>query len=518
MKKVLSSILFFIIVITCMLSLSSCKKGFIFAVETPEGLTVKQGIFYDGYSVTGRDDSKEEQLVIGNNYNGKNITKIGKKAFADDKDLRIAVIPSSVKVIENQAFENCINLICVYIGYAENGENIVLDGNKSKLERIDKRVFAYCAQLTHIFYNGTMADFKAISKDISAVNCWHRETVEPLTIVCSDGSLEYRWQRKDAPVEIPKEPEKPLSKGLEFTLNDDKTGYDLSGLGSCKDADIVIPSTYNGKKVTGIKHKAFIVNYSNNHSIKSIYIPDTVTSIDPYAFTPCKALKTISVPDSVTSIGEGAFDGCDSLQFNEYGNALYVGNENNPYLVLVGPKNSSVTSITLHEKTKIEPIRNNYLKFAYVAQFNVPESNGYFKSIDGNLYSKDGKTLLKYAAAKKNTSFTVPSHVETIDCYAFSGSNFLKNVVISNGVKTIQDFAFINCSSLTKLTVPSSVTYIGIGWYCGCTSFERVDFAGTVQRWKEIDYDDPDVIIGLEISPHTIYCSDGKIERFYYFE
>lgn len=48
-----------------------------------------------------------------------------------------------------------------------------------------------------------------------------------------------------------------------------------------------------------------------------ITIPDSVTSIDDWAFWGCKELTSITIPDSVTSIGAGAFQGCEGLKSQE---------------------------------------------------------------------------------------------------------------------------------------------------------------------------------------------------------
>ena len=45
----------------------------------------------------------------------------------------------------------------------------------------------------------------------------------------------------------------------------------------------------------------------------SYIIPDSVTSIGPYAFAECAGLTGVTIPDSVTSIGETAFYLCRSL-------------------------------------------------------------------------------------------------------------------------------------------------------------------------------------------------------------
>ena len=46
---------------------------------------------------------------------------------------------------------------------------------------------------------------------------------------------------------------------------------------------------------------------------QSTIIPNSVTSIGPYAFEGCIALTSINIPDAVTSIGRMAFRGCSAL-------------------------------------------------------------------------------------------------------------------------------------------------------------------------------------------------------------
>ena len=88
-------------------------------------------------------------------------------------------------------------------------------------------------------------------------------------------------------------------EGLAYALNSDLDGYIVTGIGSCTDADIVIPSTYEGKSVTSIGDSAF----EDCSSLTSVTIPDSVTSIGSYAFYNCSSLTSVTTPDSVTSIG-----------------------------------------------------------------------------------------------------------------------------------------------------------------------------------------------------------------------
>lgn len=67
---------------------------------------------------------------------------------------------------------------------------------------------------------------------------------------------------------------------------------------------IVVP-----EGVTTIDNGAFF----GCDNLKTIAIPNSVTSIGSEAFCGCTGLKRITIPDNVTSIGEGAFSGCSSL-------------------------------------------------------------------------------------------------------------------------------------------------------------------------------------------------------------
>ena len=54
--------------------------------------------------------------------------------------------------------------------------------------------------------------------------------------------------------------------------------------------------------------------FSGCTNLKSIVIPDSVTTIGEEAFKGCSGLQSIALPDSVTTIGEEAFDGCTNLK------------------------------------------------------------------------------------------------------------------------------------------------------------------------------------------------------------
>lgn len=88
--------------------------------------------------------------------------------------------------------------------------------------------------------------------------------------------------------------EEHASQGLLF----DPLNGTISGLGTCTDTEIVIPMTYGGLQITGIVTNVF----SENTSITSVIIPDTVETIGSYAFAGCTNLRHVTVGNGVTQI------------------------------------------------------------------------------------------------------------------------------------------------------------------------------------------------------------------------
>ncbi len=78
-----------------------------------------------------------------------------------------------------------------------------------------------------------------------------------------------------------------------FTLLDDTYSIKAKSVNNMP-AEVVIPSSYNGKAVTVIGYEAF---YGCN-SLTSVVIPDSVTSIGAWAFANCESLQ-YNVKDSL---------------------------------------------------------------------------------------------------------------------------------------------------------------------------------------------------------------------------
>ena len=78
-----------------------------------------------------------------------------------------------------------------------------------------------------------------------------------------------------------------FSEGLSYELVGGK--YKVVGVGTCVDADIIIPATFQNKPVVEIAENAFALT----DAITSIKIPSSVTRIEPNAFYLCVGLERV---------------------------------------------------------------------------------------------------------------------------------------------------------------------------------------------------------------------------------
>ena len=114
-----------------------------------------------------------------------------------------------------------------------------------------------------------------------------------------------------------------------------------------------------------------------------------------------------------------------------------------------------VTSVSFGEGAPEYLVLSKNVKYLSVwnspiQNIDVVTNNPYLKSIDGNLYTKDGKTLLEYCIGRRDNSFVVPDGVEVIGNEAFWGAPYLSTVTLPESLTSIDSYAF-ECSGLANL-------------------------------------------------------------------
>lgn len=274
--------------------------------------------------------------------------------------------------------------------------------------------------------------------------------------------------------------------GLKFDLNEDNTGYIVTGIESSDDSSIYIPQKYDGRPVTGIGGYAFndcafitsvvisegVKNISFRafqgcENLESIVIPESVTFIDEGAFVNCSKITSISLPSAITTITADTFSGCQSLTD------------------IIIPE--GVTSIGAYAFNRCMALKN------------IVIPNG---------VTSIGECTFQYCEKLEN--ITIGNKVTSIGTYAFKECRRLKSIVLPDSVTNIDNRAFINCVALVSITIPANVTTIGDAVFLGCNNLTSIEFKGTISQWNEI-------VKGSwwnnDTGNYTVHCTNGTLPK-----
>lgn len=204
--------------------------------------------------------------------------------------------------------------------------------------------------------------------------------------------------------------------------------------------------------------------------LTSVVIPKGVTTIAPYAFADCKALTDVELPDNLRTIGENAFSGCYHLTEVELPDKLNtIGEYAFSVTGLTGiefPKSvgyigtmafaySDLTSVRIPDD--LTGVGEN--PFAYcerLTDIQVSGNHPTLKVVGGVLFEKIEKKLLCYPAGLTATAYDVTLDTAAIGAEAFSGSKNLTSVKIPASVNKIGAVAFGSCPNLTLKVAPGS--------------------------------------------------------------
>ena len=299
--------------------------------EVPdEPFTPSVGLAYevneDGETctITGIGTCTDTDIYIGGSIDGYKVTSIGDQAFYRCTSLTSVTIGDSVKSIGYEAvFAACSSLT-----------SIVVDKDNTAYQSINGNLYSKDGKTLIAYAVGkTDKSFTILDSVTSIGNSafWYCISLTSVTIGDSVKSIgDYAFRKCTSLTSV--------------TIGDSVTSIGYRAFFDCTS----LTNVTIGDSVTSIGANAF----EDCNSLTSVTIPDSVTSIGDYAFWYCISLTSVTIPDSVTSIGYGAFSDCNNLVGNEYDNAYYLGNDQNPYLLLLRAKSRMITSCTIHKDTR----------------------------------------------------------------------------------------------------------------------------------------------------------------------
>lgn len=182
---------------------------------------------------------------------------------------------------------------------------------------------------------------------------------------------------------------------------------------------LIIPAMVGKYKVSDIRDHTF----SSVNGRLSVYIEDGIQSMHN-AFVFCPALTDIYIPNSITEIEESSFRGCRNLK-----------------------------------------------------NFFVSEDHPTLRTIQGNLYNREGTILYRYAPGKTESYFEVPNGATIMET-AFENCTHLQRLKLPDSTTRISTFFLCFCDSLHEIIIPEHTEKIGHYAFYFCENLTRITIRG----------------------------------------
>lgn len=257
----------------------------------------------------------------------------------------------------------------------------------------------------------------------------------------------------------------PNRKGADGGLT--ITGY------NGKDVDVCVPEFIGKTPVTAIGNYCFYENKDKDQqaflrsNLRSVEIPDSVVTIGDLAFSDCKGLERVKLPGKLKTLPFCVFSSCQKLAIDipegveEIQDRAFEGCSMKSMTVPATVKEISSTAFGEHRMMGHRGMPN-------LEKIEVDPASEHFKSIDGVLFTFDGKTLIRYPQAKAGEKYEIPDGVTRISVNAFAGVNALKAVILPESVDVIEEDAFYKCRNLEIVSMPEKLSVFG-------STFEKCD-------------------------------------------
>ena len=330
------------------------------------------------------------------------------------------IIPASVKSII-PSFDNIeYDEYCTSFSNEKNLKNIYVDKNNQYFKSLDGVLYSKDGSILVRYPGAREETMYSIPDEVTSI--WDTafdDNRDRLTLEVGFGCSGYYYaQRKEISYRLKIDDKWGsftdagfiYSDVWECVKNSDNTITIIRYIGD--EENVIIPSEIQGKKVVSLADYAF----EHNGTLKSITLPGTLKNIGKYVFAYCYGLKKAVLKNGIINNGEGLFYRCWSLSSVSY------------------PKSYRIYS-------------NDDFYLCGLTKYTVAKSNPYFSTKNGILYNKKKTKLIAYPRYKTGKSYTIPKSVKTVAEDAFDGCWYLKYIYVN---KNNKKYSSINGVLFTK--------------------------------------------------------------------
>lgn len=258
------------------------------------------------------------------------LISIGKYAFQNCRDLDTVVFPYYMTTIEEYAFYNCENLYSLDLppSLTTIGDNAFYGCFRLSFPELPASLTTIGAQAFNGCKNLTISELPASLVSIGASAFIGCEKVTSLTLPEFVTDLAYGAFKNSYLTEIQISPDNPAYCAIDGIIY----RKDMQRVVEClesKEGAVIIPESVNTiekyafsgcKLLTSVSIPASVYSiregaFENCAGLTSIAVPECTTVIEKLVFKGCSGLTSFHLPEGVTYIGDEAFDGC---KFNEF--------------------------------------------------------------------------------------------------------------------------------------------------------------------------------------------------------
>ncbi len=257
------------------------------------------------------------------------VNNIGNYAFAFCTLLTSIVIPDSVLNIGNSAFCFCASLPSIVIPDSVTG--------------IGDSAFYVCTKLAKITVSDANANY---CSDVDGV-LFNKE--KTLLIQYPVGNAKTSYIIPNSVTSIADAAFYNSNSLTLITIPASVNNIGNNAFASCTTLTEIIVSAGNANYsndeygVLFNKHKTILIQYPVGNIRMNYEIPNSVTTVENYAFCFCTTLTSITIPDNITSIGDYAFYSCTSLL-----DTYYASSKDDWEKIIIGRANEKLNESTFH--------------------------------------------------------------------------------------------------------------------------------------------------------------------------